>query len=109
MKKILFALFLVVMFASVVSAQPYVVSDAAAGINSYKITGALWLPLTTVPAQANGSLKLSVATAPVGQTSMTVSACIVDPIWGEACSTSVPFVFIRPSAPSTPVNIKLSL
>lgn len=105
MKK-LFLISVLLLFPGFVSASPFLVCDPQAGVTSYKLTGPGWVPLT-VPAQPDGSLKLDVSGSNQGSNSITVVACIVDPIWGEVCSSSVPFVFIRPVIPGTPGNFRL--
>ena len=88
-------------------AQPYIVCDPQATITYYKVTGAAWVP-ATVPAQADGSIKMSITTAPGGTSNLNFSACRdVDPIWGEQCSDTAPFSFSRPAKPATPVGAKL--
>ena len=72
----------------------------------YIITGAAWIP-ATVPAQADGSVRMDVAQAAVGTTPLVVKACMMDPSWGEVCSVTVPFDLVRPSPLSKPANIKL--
>ena len=95
-----------VLFPALVLANPFLVCDPQAGVTSYKLTGPAWVP-TSVTAQADGSIKMDVAAANVGSNSLTLKACVTDPLWGEACSAAVPFVFTRPSTPGTPVNTKL--
>ena len=91
-------------------AAPYAISDAQTDITSYVLSGPVWVP-TTLKAETNGSLKLDVANAIVNvSTSITVSPCISDPIWGEACGAPVPFSFTRPklTIPTSTHNIRLS-
>jgi hypothetical protein len=88
-------------------ASPFLVCDPQAGITTYKLTGPAWVPVA-VPAQPDGSIRMDVAPSLVGQTSLTVAACITDPVWGESCSTTVPFVFTRPGTPNAATNIKLN-
>lgn len=112
-KKVLLLVLLMILFMLILTkptfAEPYLECDASAGITSYKITGG-WIPLgVTVPAQVDGSIKYDVAQAPVGLNSMTVSACVADPLWGVACITAIPFTFTRPAPPATIKNLKLSL
>lgn len=47
------------------------------------------------------------ANIPVGNHSSTLTACINDPQWGEACSAPTPFDFARPQGPKGPTGIKL--
>ena len=100
--KTIFAAFIFVVtlaLAIAVYAAPYLVSDPQSGVTSYQLTG--WTP-ATVSAQADGSLRMDVATAAIGTTSLTIQACNV---WG--CSVSVPFAFTRPAALNAPAGIKL--
>lgn len=87
-------------------ASPFLVCGPQAGITTYKLTGPAWVPVT-VPAQPDGSIKMDLTVATVGANSLTVAACIVDPVWGERCSETVPFVFERPSVPGIPIGVKL--
>jgi hypothetical protein len=84
--------------------MPYLVCDPQTGVKSYKIAGVI---NAQVPAEVDGSLKLDVSGVSVGQNDLTVSACITDEIWGEACSVPVPFSFTRPSTPTTITGLKL--
>lgn len=107
-KLILTALLLLV--PVIVSAAPFMVCDPQAGITTYKLTGPAWVPATVV-AQADGSIKMDLASAAIGVTSLTVSACLAfDPLWpDERCSVpATPFSFTRPASPVTPKNIKLA-
>lgn len=93
---------------SLVSASPFIVCDPQAGVTEYRVTGAEWVPTAGIPAEADGSIKMDVSMAPVGQSSLYVQACNVDEVWGVQCSISSPFVFTRPGLPSTPANLGLS-
>jgi len=106
MKKILLSTLLICLFPVFAFGGPFLVCDPQTGVTSYKITGPSWV-VSPVPAQTNGSLKMDVATSTVGVNSLTVSACITDPIWGEACSAAVPFAFTRPASPNASVGIGL--
>ena len=88
-------------------ANPFIVCDPQAGVTSYKVTGAAWVPPTVV-AQADGSIKMDIAIAPVGTSNLTFRACIIDPIWGEQCSVTAPFSFTRPGIPTIPGGVKLA-
>lgn len=94
-------------FVSSISAAPFLVCDPQTGVTHYKFTGPAWIGTQTL-AQPNGSLQKDVAAATAGTNSITIAACITDALWGELCSATVPFVFTRPAAPSTPVNTKLT-
>ena len=97
----------IVLFSSACFAGPFLVCDSQTGVDHYKLTGPAWVPVT-VMAQADGSIKMDVSAATVGSNSLTVAACRTDAIWGELCSSTIPFSFTRPSPPTTPVNTKLS-
>ena len=107
MKKLILIAMLL-LFPTMVFAAPFLVCDPQVGVTLYKMTGPAWVPLTVV-AQADGSIKMDVASAVIGVTSVTVSACITDASWpDERCSVAVPFSFTRPANPVTPKNIKLA-
>jgi hypothetical protein len=106
MKKIVLLTLAIVFMSSLVYAAPFLVCDPQTGVTSYKLTGPAWVP-ASVPAQADGSLKLDVSVAAIGTNSLTAAACKTDPTWGEVCSSSVPFAFTRPSPPATIGNIRL--
>ena len=104
--RIFFAILILCLLPMVAFAGPFLVCDPQAGVTNYKLTGPGWVP-ASVPAQANGSLRLDLATSTAGTNSLTVAACITDPLWGEACSAAVPFTFTRPASPLDPTNMKL--
>ena len=85
-------------------AAPYIVCDPQTVVQFYEITG--WTS-TTEPAQADGAIKLDVAAAAVGTTSLTFKACLADPVWGKVCSVGVPFDLVRPGPAVKPQNIRL--
>lgn len=91
---------------SAICAAPFLICDPQTGVQYYVLTGPAWVP-TNVVAQPDGSLKMDVATAPAGTSSLTVKACSDDPIWLTVCSTATPFNLVRPSLPLTPLGIKL--
>ena len=102
MKKLIITLLLI---PTLSFAAPFLVCDPQAGIQTYKVTGPAWVPLS-VPAQTDGSIKMDVAASAVGGTTLTVAACITDVVWGEACSAAVNFTFARPGSP-TVTNLRL--
>lgn len=104
MKTVALAFLAVLVMAGMAYGSPYVVCDPQAGVQFYKITG--WTP-DTKTAEADGSVKLDVATASMGTTAMTFKACITDAAWGEVCSEATPFDLVRPGVAGKPVNIKL--
>ena len=77
-------------------------------MTSYRVTGAAWVP-ATVPAQADGSIKMDISTAPIGTSNLNFSACAQewDGVPGEVCSLTAPFSFTRRSAPATSTGVKL--
>lgn len=85
---------------------PFLVCDAQAGITHYKLTGPAWV-VSPVTAQPDGSIRLDVAVSPQGVNALTVAACIAEPIWGELCSSTSPFSYVRPGAPTGPSNLRL--
>jgi hypothetical protein len=105
-KKIILLAIGIVLMASVACAGPFLVCDPQTGVTSYSLTGPAWVPVT-VTAQADGSIKMDVSAATVGLNSLTVAACLTDPVWGLLCSSTTPFVFTRPASPTIPANIKL--
>lgn len=106
MKKTLVLVLGILFWASLSYAGPFLVCDPQTGVTTYKLTGPAWVP-TSVPAQSDGSLKMDLATSVIGLNSLTVAACKADATWGEVCSSTVPFAFTRPAAPTIPANIKL--
>lgn len=108
MKVIMLAVILVLALVGTASANPFIVCDPQTGVTHYKATGPAWVPATNIPAQADGSLKMDIATSPVGTSNMTFSACMGDPMWGELCSSTTPFSFTRPGKPTLPVGVKLA-
>ena len=104
MKKLLVVLF--VLIPSLLWAAPFLVCDPQAGVTHYTLTGPAWVPVHPA-AQVDGSLKIDVTAAGIGANALTVKACIVDAIWGEACSAAVNFSFIRPAPPVITSNTRL--
>jgi hypothetical protein len=110
MKRIILAILSILLSSTVAMSNPFVVCDPQAGVQYYKVTGPAWVA-SPVTAQADGSIKMDIATSPVGTNSLTFAACKGDAIWGEACSATVPFSFVRPAAvvaPTLPANIRLT-
>lgn len=110
MKKVFMVLALL-MFSSVCMATPFLVCDPPlAGEpkpTNYQLTGGTWVP-ASVPAMADGTIKLDLANAPVGTNTMTVKACgVADPVY-EVCSDAVPFSFTKPTVPVLPKTLRLS-
>jgi hypothetical protein len=103
MKKLIIAILLI---PSLLSAAPFLVCDPQTGVTTYKLTGPAWTP-ASVPAQPDGSIKMDVSAATVGSSALTVAACITDAVWGELCSTTVPFPLTRPTPPVITKNIRL--
>jgi len=107
MKKIIIVALAMVLIASVSWAAPFLICDPQAGVTHYKLTGPAWVT-GTVPAQADGSIRMDVSAALVGSNALSVAACRSDAVWGELCSSTVPFTFTRPVAPATTSNIRLT-
>jgi hypothetical protein len=105
MKKYLLSICILLM-ASTVFANPFIVCDPQATVTHYKVTGATWVS-ATVPAQTDGSIKMDISIAPVGTSNLNFSACRDDAIWGEQCSVTAPFSFTRPGTPVAPTGAKL--
>ena len=82
----------VVALAMTAHASPFLVCDPQAGVTHYELAGPVWVP-TEHPAQADGSIRMDVSGANVGNNAITVRAC--NELWG--CSDAVPFEFPRPN------------
>ena len=95
---IILAMVIVLGIVAICLANPFLICDPQTGVQTYVLTGPSWVPTTPISAQADGSLRFDVASAVVGNNSLTVKACKSDPVWGAVCSTSVPFSFLRPAA-----------
>lgn len=109
MKRIILVVLSILLSSTVVIANPFIVCDPQAGVQYYKVTGPAWTT-TPVTAQADGSIKMDIATSTVGANSLTFAACKGN-TWEEVCSAFVPFAFTRPVpliAPTTPANIRLT-
>ncbi len=110
MKKLLFIILFCLIpsiAAGIAHGSPFLVCDPQTGVTEYRVTGAEWAT-ATVTAEADGSIKMDVSAAPVGQSSLYVQACNVDAVWGVQCSISSPFVFTRPATPAQPEGLKLN-
>ena len=106
MKRIILIIISILLMSTVAYSAPFLVCDPQTDVTLYKLTGPAWVPVS-VPAQPDGSIRMDVAAAIVGSTSLTVAACKDDVVWGELCSPFVPFSFVRPSAAAPPANIRL--
>jgi len=91
---------------SISYAAPFLGCDPQVGVTHYRLTGPAWI-ISPVTAQADGSVRMDVAPSAVGITSVTIAACKNDPVWGELCSSFVPFDYPRPPAPGSPGGIGL--
>jgi len=107
MKRIILIIISILLMSSVAMAAPFLVCDPQTGVTLYRLTGPAWVPVSVV-AQPDGSIRMDVASSTVGSNSLTIAACKADAVWGELCSTTVPFVFTRPSAAAPPANIRLN-
>lgn len=106
MKKWFIIILVSVLMPVVGWAAPFLVCDPQAGVTHYKVTGPAWV-VSPVAAQADGSIRMDVSASTIGTNALTVAACKTDVTWGELCSVTVPFSFIRPASPTTPANTKL--
>ena len=102
---IILAMVIVLGIVAICCASPWLICDPQTGVTSYQLTG--WTP-TTVTAQADGSIRMDVASAVVGTTNLTLRACKNVAPWGEQCSVAVPFVLTRPASPSAPAGVMLA-
>lgn len=102
------AIVVAILFPSVCLAAPFLISDPnPSAVGGYsEITGAVGIP-SPVNTQANGSIRVDLASAPVGTSNLSIRVCKTDAIWGVQCSSAVPFVLNRPGAPSAAGNIGL--
>jgi hypothetical protein len=98
---IILAMVAILGIVAVCCASPWLICDPQTGVTSYQLTG--WTP-TTVTAETNGSIRMDVASAVVGNTSLTIKACKNDAVWGVLCSTATPFVLTRPGYPNALTN-----
>jgi hypothetical protein len=87
---------------------PFLVCDPQAGVTLYRITLDPFF-IVPIPAQPDGSLKVDLVGIPSGTHSIAVAACKGDPVWGEVCSATSPFSFVKPTGASTAVNIRIVL
>ena len=107
MKKSLMIIIAILMFPVSAMCAPFLQCDPQATVTHYKITGdPYWT--APVPAQADGSIKSDVSSIAVGVHNINVAACITDAVWGEECSSTTPFSFVRPGAPTIPKGFGLS-
>jgi uncharacterized membrane protein len=97
---IILAMVVILGIVAVCCASPWLICDPQTGVTSYQLTG--WTP-TTVTAQTDGSLRMDVASAVVGTTTLTIRACSVP--WG--CSTPVTYPLVRPAVLNAPSSIVL--
>jgi hypothetical protein len=102
MKRLFFAILAAVLFAGIAHAQasgPYLVVKPSSGVpTSYTVTGATWIA-SPVAALTDGTLSLNLTSAPVGSTTLTISGCITDTVWGQRCSIPVNFTVTPPVPP----------
>lgn len=113
MKRLLFVLIMMafIFVSTNAGAAPFLVCDPPLPgepiPTTYKLTGGAWVPVS-VPAQADGTIKLDLVGAPIGTNAMTVRACgVPDEVW-EECSDPVPFTFTKPTVPVLPKTLRLS-
>ena len=100
MKKIIFAVLVVLLLAPAAGAAPFMVCDPQEGVVGYEIKGigdtVTWI------AQADGSLKYDLSNLANGTYTVSVAACN---IWG--CGDSVPFVIAK-QVPARPAGVRLA-
>ena len=103
--KLITILFVLLFPVSAICA-PFLVCDPQATVTYYKITGdGYWM--ANVPAQVDGSIRSDLSTISIGTHNIQICACKTDVIWGEECSSTIPFTFTKPSLPSVPAGTKL--
>lgn len=100
MKKIAL-IFIILLFAAVAHATPYLVCDPQDGVTGYEIVDN-GNPVVVVDAQADGSLRYDLAEIAKGEHSYSVKACNM---WG--CSEASGIVIIKtvPQAPVLKIEI----
>ena len=111
MKRLILAVLIGLAMAGTVSAA-HLQNNPDSGTDTYVFTG-MPAPLnntvTGSDVKADGSIYLDISTMPTGSYILTIKACKTDPIWGQACSATVPFTLVRPVlvAPAVPAGINI--
>ncbi len=103
MKKIIFAVFILLGFVSFAFASPFLVADPYTGADYFVITG---VPLdgSSVSPDTTYAFKFDLVNLPPGTYTVKAKAC--SNLWG-CTDESAPFVFTRPAL-GIPAGIKLS-
>ena len=91
MKTLILVISVLCIFVGLAHSSPYLVCDPQTGVTSYALTGPSWVP-ATVSAQTDGSIRMDVASATVGNNSLSIRACKNDPVWGTQCSAATPVI-----------------
>ena len=111
MKKIFVAIVLIVLMAGAALATPFLVSDPPVAGSTiptfYKLTGPAWVP-ASVPAMADGTIRVDVVSSLIGENAITVAPCINDPVWGEKCASPFPYTFNQPAPPVSTSGMRLT-
>lgn len=113
MKKILFALILVLCMAGVVQADPWVVCDPQADTTGFTYimdNGSPVDVLYSVATCSDGPCAkiVDVGNISTGSHNIVVNAYRTDAVWGRLLSPSVPFAFTRPTGGTLPTGLRLS-
>ena len=111
MKKIIVLTALLVL-ADIPAFAAHLVCDPNPGADTYIFTGLpapLTSPATGTSVKADGSLYLDISNMPTGSYPLSVKACKTDAVWGQVCSTTVPFTLVRPTltSPLMPGNLNI--
>lgn len=108
MKKLLILVFVLMGFAGVAMANPFLVSGPVAGAATYSVQNLGTLTNPAIPAQADGSLKLDLASLPPGTYNITVQACAGETDVWRSCSDPANFTFTRPAGLGSIPNIAIT-
>jgi hypothetical protein len=103
MKRLLLSIVIFLALASFAEAKS-LICDPQPGVDYYVITGASWFP-QPIPAQPDGSLKVSVDETPIGVTPIQIQACTNK--FGGVCGDPTGYDLDRPTIPLRPANMRL--
>ena len=114
MRKLFWILAILFLIPGVALANPWLVCDPQSDASgySYSLDGSQWTDVVYETATMGGETVAKISDlqgVSVGSHSFQVKAFANDPIWGRLESTTVPFVFTRPSGGAPPGNLKLRL
>lgn len=106
----LILLCLLVMFAGLVRAAPFVVADVVAGVSSCGTVLDGGAKVNVVVATGTTQCKFDLVGIAAGSHTVTMTAIAVnDPVWGsQETAPSLPFTFTKPAAPVVPSGLRLS-